>query len=61
MIRRRHDILQGIKCLIPLRRLSLDRNAFCLLRRRLIGHSDEELILEAIPFCDPRNVIRSED
>ena len=55
------DVLQGIKSLIPLRRLPIDRNTCCLLRRSLIGHSDEELILEAKLSPDPRNVIRSED
>ncbi len=54
-------VLQGIKFLIPLHRLSLNRNACCLLRYFLIGYSDEELILQAKPFRDLRDIMRPED
>ncbi len=56
------DVLQGIKFMIPLQRLCLNRNACCLLRCCLIGYSDEELILFQVkPFRDIRNIMHSEN
>jgi hypothetical protein len=59
--------LQGIKRLVPHRRLSLTLNAFslfrllCLLFRRLMSYSDKELPLHTKEGLDMGNVECSED
>ena len=53
--------LQGIEFMIPLHCLSLDRNAFRLLRCCCLIDSDKELVLQAKPLCDLGNMMRSEN
>jgi hypothetical protein len=61
----KRKVLQGIKPLVPHRRLPLNLNAFCLLHllllRRLIGYSDDVLPLPTEDSLDMGNVECSED
>ena len=45
-------VLQGTKPLVPVRRLSINLDAFRLLDCRMIGYSDKEPPLQAKLFLD---------
>ena len=54
-------VLQGTKPLVPVRRLSINLDAFGLLDCRMIGYSDKEPPLEANLFLDTWKIMGPQD